>query len=272
MNSWTIKALYLGELTMPKGVLDGGIDNDVLITAPFSGFLLRNGQYNVLVDTGMRDGYLEQMAIGDVNPKGDTKMLLDELAEEGLAPKDIDIVIYTHLHYDHCGNGHLFKDTLTYVQKAEIDNLMNPYDFQQARADYFPDAPDMVRSLTKLVPVQGDLRLGCGLELYLTKGHSLGGQSIVVPTKKGRYVLTGDVPACKFCLFPWMDKMLSMKGEEIAITPVTDKKFLVEGAFGTDYFSAYDSHYRQLALAERPEPEFFLTSHEPENIYRRNFG
>ena len=38
------------------------------------------------------------------------------------------------------------------------------------------------------------------MELFLTPGHSLGSQSIVVPTTKGRYVLTGDIPSAKYAL------------------------------------------------------------------------
>jgi glyoxylase-like metal-dependent hydrolase (beta-lactamase superfamily II) len=111
------------------------------------------------------------------------------------------------------------------------------------------------------------------LEFYIGKGHSLGGQSIVVPTAKGRYVLTGDIPSVKYCLFPELDKITLMNGKIIDITPLTDgsEKFLM-GTFTTDYFEAYNTHYKQLLLAEKPEPEYFLPSHEPENIYRRYFG
>lgn len=273
MDYWKITALYYGQLTLPKSTFAAGIDENLIVDFPFTGFLLRNGKENVLVDTGMRESYFEQMAIGDVNPKGSTGILLDELAKEGLSPNDIDSVIYTHLHYDHCGNIDLFPNAITYIQKAEYDNLSNPYDFQQARMDYFPDTADRLKLLKKIIFVDGDIKLSNGLELYLSKGHSLGGQTIVVPTAKGRYVLTGDIPSAKYCLFPELDKMTLMNGDVIDITPISDGslKFLT-GVFTTDCFGAYDTHYKQLLLGEKPEPEYFLPSHEPENIYRRYFG
>lgn len=224
-----------------------------------------------MVDTGMKDGYTDRMQVGDCKPKGSTKMLLDGLAEEGLTPKDIDAVIYTHLHYDHCGNGHLFMDVPTYIQKAEYANLMNPYGFQQARADYFEDTKEWVRNLSQLILVDGNIKLSNGLELYLTKGHSLGGQTIVVPTEKGRYVLTGDVPASLCCLFPTLDKMTLMDGRVVNITPIKNQRFLMS-AFANDFFASYDSHYLQLSLGEKPEPEYFITSHEPGNIFRKYWG
>jgi len=273
MSFWKITALYYGQLTLPKSVFAAGIDDHIKIDFPLSGFLLRNGKENILVDTGMKESYFEQMAIGDVNPKGSTQILLDELAKENLTPDNIDKVIYTHLHYDHCGNIDLFPNAVTYIQKSEYANLLNPYAFQQARMDYFPDTAAQLTKIKKILFVDGDMKLSNGLELYLTKGHSLGGQTIVVPTEKGRYVLTGDIPSTKYCLFPELDKMTLMNGEIIDITPIKDGSitFLL-GTFTTDCFEAYDTHYKQLLLGEKPEPEYFLPSHDPENIYRRHFG
>ena len=233
--------------------------------------MLRNGRENVLVDTGMRVEYFAQMAIGDMKPKGSTEILLTSLAEEGLKPEDIDTVIYTHLHYDHVGNADLFPDAVTYVQKAEYDNMLSPYPFPKARMDYFPDTPERLSKVKRLLLVDGDLKLANGLELYLTPGHSRGGQTIVVPTEKGRYVITGDNSATKYCLFADMDKMTLMDGTVINITPDHTIPHLT-GRFTTDRFAFYDSARKQLALAEKPEPEYFRLSHDTETAYRRHFG
>lgn len=120
----------------------------------------------------MRVEYFTQMAIGDVKPKGSTEILLASLAEEGLKPEDIDTVIYTHLHNDHAGNADLFPDAVTYVQKAEYDNMLSPYPFQKARMDYFPDTPERLSKVKRLLLVDGDLKLANSLEFYLTSGHS----------------------------------------------------------------------------------------------------
>lgn len=267
---WKITALYFGQLTLP--MCNFGSPDTQKVDFPFGGFLLQNGEENVLVDSGMREEYFEQMAIGDVNPSGSTQILLDELKKEGLEPKDIDTVIYTHLHYDHTGNIDLFPDAVTYVQKSEYNNMLNPYPFQQQRMDYFPDTKERIKKVKKLILVDGDIKLSNGLELYWNSGHSLGGQSIVVPTAKGRYVLTGDNPSALFCLFPELDKMTLMDGTVIDIIPGDGAVPFLEGAYVNDLFAAYNAHYQQLALAEKPEPEYLIPSHEPSNIFRKHWG
>ena len=258
-------------LRVCRHLISGRHSNRPILTEGSRHGKSENGRENVLVDTGMRVEYFTQMAIGDVKPKGSTEILLASLAEEGLKPEDIDTVIYTHLHNDHAGNADLFPDAVTYVQKAEYDNMLSPYPFQKARMDYFPDTPERLSKVKRLLLVDGDLKLANGLELYLTPGHSRGGQTIVVPTEKGRYVITGDNSATKYCLFADMDKMTLMDGTVINITPDHTIPHLT-GRFTTDRFAFYDSARKQLALAEKPEPEYFLLSHDTETAYRRHFG
>ena len=270
-EKWNITSLCLGQMTLPRTAFSGELDPDLKIDIPILGFLLRNGRETVLVDTGMRAEYFEQMAIGDVKPRGSTEILLHALEQEGLKPEDIDTVIYTHLHYDHSGNADLFPDAVTYVQKTEYDNMLNPYPFQQARMDYFPDTPGRLARIKRLILVDGDLKLSNGLELYLTPGHSRGGQTIVVPTPKGRFVLTGDNPATRYCIFADMNRMTLMDGTVLEITPDHTVPHLT-GRFTTDHFSFYDSVRKQLALAEKPEPQYFLPSHDTEVAYLHHFS
>lgn len=93
----------------------------------------------------------------------------------------------------------------------------------------------------------------------------------MVPTEKGRYVITGDNSATKYCLFADMDKMTLMDGTVINITPDHTIPHLT-GRFTTDRFAFYDSARKQLALAEKPGAEYFLLSHDTETAYRRHFG
>ncbi|HZQ95184.1 MAG TPA: MBL fold metallo-hydrolase [Candidatus Sulfotelmatobacter sp.] len=68
-------------------------------TAGLNSLLIRTGSETVLVETGMGNKLPERMR----KFYGQPAQLLDNLAAGGVSPDDIDIVINSHLHFDHCG-------------------------------------------------------------------------------------------------------------------------------------------------------------------------
>ncbi len=68
-------------------------------TAGLNSLLIRTGQQTLLVETGMGNKLSERM----VRFYGQPAKLIDNLAAAGVAPEDVDIVINSHLHFDHCG-------------------------------------------------------------------------------------------------------------------------------------------------------------------------
>src|SRR5829696_4417329 len=68
----------------------------------------------VLVDTGMTELH---PAVADMDPR---LVPLNEQADFDLA--GIDVVINTHLHFDHCGGNYLFSGKPIYVQRRELDD------------------------------------------------------------------------------------------------------------------------------------------------------
>ncbi len=67
----------------------------------------------VLVDTGITELH---PAVADMDPR------LRPLSEQDFDLAGIDIVVNTHLHYDHCGGNHLFAGKPFYVQRRELDD------------------------------------------------------------------------------------------------------------------------------------------------------
>jgi glyoxylase-like metal-dependent hydrolase (beta-lactamase superfamily II) len=77
------------------------------VTSGLNSLLIRTGKQTVLVETGIGDKLSERM----VKFYGQPAQLIDNLSAAGIAPEDIDIVINTHLHFDHCGwNSRLDKN------------------------------------------------------------------------------------------------------------------------------------------------------------------
>jgi glyoxylase-like metal-dependent hydrolase (beta-lactamase superfamily II) len=69
------------------------------VTAGLNSLLIRTGKQTVLVETGIGNKLSDRM----IKFYGQPAKLLDNLAAAGVSPEDINIVINTHLHFDHCG-------------------------------------------------------------------------------------------------------------------------------------------------------------------------
>lgn len=273
MKKWKITSLLFGTLKVPKAAVTPGIDTDLVMESPYIGYLLRNGVENILVDTGIHeDNIVDGKAWGGFAATGGTRFVLDALAREGLRPSDIDKVIYTHLHNDHAGGALLFKDVPSYFQKDEYANLLNQLPSQRIRNDYDKRTPGDIAKLTKIFMINGNLNMSNGLELYKTPGHSLGSMIVVVPTEKGRYVLTGDMPHLAFSLFPMMDRIQLLDGTYAKITPMPQYLPYMCNSVIYDHWAAFDSFNLIKALAEEFEPRYMLTGHDPWVIVERAFG
>ena len=140
------------------------------------------GYKKILVDTGVE----EFMAPDDLEERTGFPVRPFEEALETIywKPEDIEIVIHTHLHNDHCENDSLCSNAEFYVQKAELDFCMNPHPIDHR---YYPDVLDGVN----LKVIEGDTEIVEGISVIFTPGHTPGGQSVVIQTSAGKAIITG---------------------------------------------------------------------------------
>jgi len=274
MNYWKIKSLYYGKITVPKGAIAAGLDPNLILDFPYMGYLLQNGKQNILVDTGIHeDNIIDGKAWGGCPAEGGNRYVLEALEKEGITPKDIDTVIYTHLHNDHAGCALLFPEAKTFFQKDEYINLLNPLPTQKIRADFDNRTPGDLSKLKDIYMVDGDFELPNGLKCYKLPGHTSGSMAIVVPTEEGRYVITGDIPHLGISLFPKLDRMQLLDGSWVDITPAPDN--MMPYLFNSviyDHYAAYDSYNKLKMLAEEFKPQWYLTGHDMWIIVKHSFG
>jgi N-acyl homoserine lactone hydrolase len=130
----------------------------------------------VLVDTGLTALH---PLVADLDPR---PIPLDTQSDFDLA--GIDVVVNTHLHFDHCGGNHLFAGRPTYVQRRELDDARTEDDYTIRE---WVDAPGV-----QYVPADGELELVPGVRLVPTPGHTRGSQVVVVETGRRPVVIGGD--------------------------------------------------------------------------------
>jgi N-acyl homoserine lactone hydrolase len=130
----------------------------------------------VLVDTGITELH---PAAADLDPR------LRPLSEQEFDLAAVDIVVNTHLHFDHCGGNHLFAGKPIYVQRQELDDARGEDDYTIRE---WVDAPGV-----RYLPVDGELELLPGIRLVPAPGHTRGMQVVVIETAGRPVVVGGDV-------------------------------------------------------------------------------
>jgi len=149
--------------------------------------LIQTEQENILIDTGIGE-LPEAHKKFHVVKRSPDQTLRIQLQKFGLEPEDIDIVVNTHLHFDHCGNNMLFPNAKFYVQADEIRYAYAPDRFQ--RAAYIQEFFDVK---VEYVLLQGKHEITNDIFAIPTPGHCPGHQSIIVKDGKKNYVYCGDV-------------------------------------------------------------------------------
>lgn len=116
--------------------------------------------------------------------------LLAELAARDLGPNDIDVVVVTHLHFDHSQNMHLFKKARVILHANEIEYCLSP-----PPADTFiPDWWQQSLDVCNVELMTGDsLSITPDVDVLLMPGHHPGQLAVRAQTAAGATVCASDV-------------------------------------------------------------------------------
>jgi len=131
----------------------------------------------VLVDTGLTALH---PAVADMEPR-----LIPWSTRADVDLAGIDIVVNTHLHFDHCGGNRLFAGRPIYVQRRELDDARSQDDYTIRE---WVEAPGV-----QYAHVDGELELLPGLRLVPAPGHTPGSQVVVIDTDSRPIVIGGDM-------------------------------------------------------------------------------
>ena len=174
-------------------------NEDNTIPMDLNCLLLRSEGKTILVDTGLGNKLSPdaESRWGLERPEGG---LLDQLATQGVLPEDIDIVLNTHLHTDHCGGNTIteggtsiatFPNAEYWVQRVEWSEASHPD--ARTRGTYFENNFKPLFSTGQLRLLHGDIRVTKHIRCVVTPGHTRAHQSIMLESGDWRGLYVADM-------------------------------------------------------------------------------
>jgi glyoxylase-like metal-dependent hydrolase (beta-lactamase superfamily II) len=161
------------------------VDEKNLVPTGLNSVLVRTGERNILIETGIGNKLPEKMA----QIFGQPAKLLENLRSAGLSPDNIDIVINSHLHFDHCGwntvreNGAIkatFPRAIYYVQEGEWKHA---HENQRDGVSYFSENYDPLVESGQMKLLRGTHEILPGISVEVFPGHTRDMQAIMIQSK-----------------------------------------------------------------------------------------
>jgi len=240
MNQYLIHPIVMGTKVFDKGMMTYQHDYGQTYTIPIYCWYLEGKEEKILVDTGEMSPIQSEEREKSIGGKIYT--FEQGLARWGLSPEEIDMVIHTHLHNDHCENDFKCSNATFYVHEKELEHVHEPHalDFRYLE-DYIEDVEEngqieIVRESMEILP---------GIQVLHTPVHTEGGLTVMVDTPQGKAAITGFCVIKENFFPPNQIKAMEMD----VIPPGTH----------VNVYEAYD-----IMLKVRETADILLPLHEPE--------
>jgi glyoxylase-like metal-dependent hydrolase (beta-lactamase superfamily II) len=158
-------------------------DDRNLIASGLNSIVVRTGKQTVLIETGIGNKLSDRM----LKIYGQPAKLLDNLAAAGIKPEEIDIVINSHLHFDHCGWNTVrvgekavptFPRSQYYAQQGEWEH--GSQQFIRDSISYISDNYDPLIATGQMRLISGDQQIVPGISVQIFPGHTEFMQAIVI--------------------------------------------------------------------------------------------
>lgn len=201
--------------------------------------LVETEKEKVLIDTGIGDKFSPKFK--EIYRVDKTYNIDESLNSVGVKPEEIDIVINTHLHFDHCGgntridkSGQVaprFTKAKYFIQKDEWDYALKPD--TRSKASYIEDNYVPLEKYGNLNIINGDFVITQGIEVIKTAGHTPGHQIVKIKSNGKTAVYWGDlIPTTTHLNVPYvmgydLFPLTTMEWKEKLLHNATDEKWLM---------------------------------------------
>jgi glyoxylase-like metal-dependent hydrolase (beta-lactamase superfamily II) len=161
--------------------------------------LAKAGGKTVLVDTGLGDKH--DARFRDLYAVDRSRTLLDSLGAVGVKPEEVDLVVLSHLHFDHAGGATrrendgtitpTFPRATYIIQEGMWDEAMDPN--PRTKGSYMKEDFEELRRLGRVKFVQGDAEIAPGVRCRHTGGHVKHHQSVEFESRGEKAFFWGDL-------------------------------------------------------------------------------
>lgn len=174
----------------------GPLDDTHRMSLGLNSLLVRSQEKLILIETGLGD-----KAIGRVQQsRGGTTNLLQGLGQLGIRPTDVDVVINTHLHSDHCGWNTRYVDGVLVPTFPNAEYLITRDEWLDANAPnertqgtYLVENLKPIQEHGLLKLVDGETRVTDEIFIVPTPGHTAGHASVVLSSRGETALYIGDI-------------------------------------------------------------------------------
>ena len=188
-----VQALYAlqnGFMGFEKSGLFFGERSAERVSIPIACYLVKTSDTTILFDTGLSPRAVPGLLRNDsLAAFSEADLLVNRLDSVGIEPEHVDIVVLSHLHYDHAGGAFLFPTSELIVQQDEYAYASYPAGF--FASFYYKKNFDLPGYRWRLL--DGDTEIVPGVTVLRSDGHTPGHQSLLVELPQtGPVVLAGD--------------------------------------------------------------------------------
>jgi len=183
-------------------------DEKNFVQAGLNSLLIRTGKHTVLVETGIGGKLSDKM----IKIYGQPAQLLRNLAAAGVTPEDIDVVINTHLHFDHCGWNTVrkadqvvaaFPRAKYYVQRGEWEYSQKPS--ERDAISYISDNYNPLIESGQMELIEGSREIVPGIRVEEFPGHTAHMQAVIVESSgKTACYISDLIPTSAHLDVPWV--------------------------------------------------------------------
>jgi glyoxylase-like metal-dependent hydrolase (beta-lactamase superfamily II) len=195
----------------------------------------------------------------------DRHMLIENLAAAGFTPADVDVIVLSHLHFDHAGGlltpwaegeepALVFPHCEYVVSAGAWERALTPH--ARDRASFIPELQGLLEGTGRLEVVAGETSrvLGPEYRLHRSEGHTPGLMLTEIPGADGPIVYCGDlIPGA-----PWVHLPITMGYDRYPERLIDEKTALLSDLVGRSgrVFFTHDPHVALATVALDPRGRF----------------